>query len=519
VDDLPDNRQQTIRGLSPGTRLGRYTVVRRIGSGGMAELYLGRLDGPDGFCKPVALKLMHPHLSDDKHFAQMFLKEARIAAALEHPAIVQVLDVGEFGGEYFMALEYVHGKDLRRLLADLRGTPMPRGAALRVVLEVGRALHYAHRLRDSGGRSLGIVHRDVSPSNVLLSFQGLVKLADFGVAKIAERTTATVSGSLKGKLGYMSPEQCMQEHVDARSDVFSLGVVLYEATTGRRAFRADQPVTVMNKVIDGEWVPPNRFVPDYPPRLYEILARALIVDVELRWPSAEALCEALEGFAAEAGLDTRAEALGAVLTERYGQPSLPDMEVPTLETPRLRALALEPDTGTGSHEDRMTVPVRPRRASTAVVLAGVLGVGGLLGWQLARSTGEDARTAVAAASAEAGVPVASPLPTEGAVGVPTPAPTESTMAAPTPAPVGSTVVAPVPTPVGGPVVSPAPAAVPIAPAGAAEPQVEPEVPTVEPAAEPEPASKTQSKRRRRRKPTEKSETARAREILFPKTPR
>jgi serine/threonine protein kinase len=509
VNDLPDNRQHTMRGLSPGTRLGRYTVVRRIGSGGMAELYLGRLDGPDGFCKPVALKLMHPHLSDDKHFAQMFLKEARIAAALEHPAIVQVLDVGEFGGEYFMALEYVHGKDLRRLLADLRGTPMPRGAALRVVLEVGRALHYAHRLRDPGGRALGIVHRDVSPSNVLLSFQGSAKLADFGVAKIAERSNVTQSGALKGKLGYMSPEQCQQEHVDARSDVFSLGVVLYEATTGRRAFKADQPVTVMNKVIDGEWVPPVRFVPDYPHRLHQILARALAVDVDQRWPSAEALCEALERFASEAGLDTRAEALAVFLAERYGQPALPQLEVPTLETPRLRTLALEPDTGTGSHDERPHHggPPRPRRASTAAVLVGVLGVGGLLGWQLARSTGDEARTAAAPVPVEAGMPVVSPAPVGSAVS-PAPAPGEVPVS-----PASVEVPAPTEEPAGVEA-----AAVPVAPAGAAEPRVEPETPAVEAATEPAPAGKSQSKRRRRRKPAEKSETERAREILFPKTP-
>jgi eukaryotic-like serine/threonine-protein kinase len=480
VDDLPDNRQHTMRGLSPGTRLGRYAVVRRIGSGGMAELYLGRLDGPDGFCKPVALKLMHPHLSDDKHFAQMFLKEARIAAALAHPAIAQVLDVGEFGGEYFMALEYVHGKDLRRVLADLKGTPMPRGAALRVVLEVGRALHYAHRLRDPGGRPLGIVHRDVSPSNVLLSFQGLVKLADFGVAKIAERSNATVSGSLKGKLGYMSPEQCLQEHVDARSDVFSLGVVLYEATTGRRAFRADQPVTVMNKVIDGEWAAPIKFVPDYPPRLHDVLARALAVDVDKRWPSAEALCEALEACAHELGLDTRSEALAEFLTERYGQPSLPDLEVPTQEMPRLRTLAVDPSTGTGTLDDGPVARPRSRRVSTAVALVGVLAVGGLLGWQLARTTGDEARAAT-------------PPPAPDVLGSPSAA---------APAPVV------VPTSVAGPTAAEAITA-------ANEPPLEPEGLVVDD--EPE-AGKAQSKRRRRRKPPEdKTETERAREILFPKT--
>jgi tRNA A-37 threonylcarbamoyl transferase component Bud32 len=480
VDDLPENRQQTMRGLSPGTRLGRYCVVRRIGSGGMAELYLGRLDGPDGFCKPVALKLMHPHLSDDKHFAQMFLKEARIAAALAHPAIVQVLDVGEFGGEYFMALEYVHGKDLRRLLADLKGSPMPRGAALRVVLEVGRALHYAHRLRDPGGRPLGIVHRDVSPSNVLLSYQGLVKLADFGVAKIAERSNATVSGALKGKLGYMSPEQCLQEHVDARSDVFSLGVVLYEATTGRRAFRADQPVTVMNKVIDGEWAPPSRFVPDYPPALHEILARALAVDVDERWPSAEALCEALERFASEAGLDTRPEALAAVLELRYGQPALPDVEVPTLSIPRLRAVGPEPVTGTQTVREGVAgSPPRAYRASTAAALVGVLGMGGLLGWQLARSTGEEARAAAPAEAAPAAAPVAAPTPEP-------PVPVEP------------------------------PALAEVAPADAGQPEAVVEEPEL--ASEPEPGE-PKLKRRRRRKAAEKTETDKAREILFPTAPR
>jgi hypothetical protein len=439
----------------------------------------------------VALKLMHPHLSDDKHFAQMFLKEARIAAALEHPAIVQVLDVGEFGGEYFMALEYVHGKDLRKLLSDLKGTPMPVGAALRVVIEIGRALHYAHRLRDPGGRALGIVHRDVSPSNVLLSFQGLAKLADFGVAKMAERSNATASGSLKGKLGYMSPEQCLQEQVDARSDVFSLGVVLYEATTGRRAFRAEQPVAVMNRVIDGEWAAPAKFVPDYPPALHEILARALEVDVDKRWPSAEALCEALEGFATARGLDTRTEVLGACLTERYGQPALPDLEVPTLEMPRLRTLAVEPSTGTGTHEDGPVAPPRARRGMTAAALVGVLAVGGLLGWQAARSTSDEAKAA------------APPEPARAAE----PAPTPQTAAAIPPAAAEP-----------APADTPEPDAQPADAEAKAEAKLEAddEIEIDDDATD---AAKPSTKRRRRRKASDKRETDRAREILFPTSPR
>lgn len=414
--NLPANRQHTIRGLSPGTRLGRYTVVRRVGSGGMAELYLARLDGPSGFVKPVALKLMHPHLSDDAHFAQMFLKEARIAATLEHSAIVQVLDVGEFGGEYFMALEFVHGQDLRRVLADLKA-PMPLGAALQVILEVARALHYAHRLRDPGGRALGIVHRDVSPSNVLLSYQGSVKLADFGVAKMTGRTVATASGTLKGKMGYMSPEQCLQEHVDARSDVFSLGVVLYEATTGRRAFRADQPVTVMNRVIDGQWVRPEKFVPGYPPRLHEILTKALAPDADQRYASAADMAEALEAFAQAEGIEIGPEVLATLLQERYGQPDLPDLEVPTLETPKLRTVPLD---------DNETIPIEVpmvpgrsswRRASTVIALVGVLAVGGLMGWQVARSTGGDGAR-VESAPAIRPVQVAAPAPAKPSEGEP-----------------------------------------------------------------------------------------------------
>lgn len=484
-----------MRGLSPGTRLGRYAVVRRIGSGGMAELYLARLDGPEGFVKPVALKLMHPHLSDDAHFARMFLKEARIAATLEHPSIVQVLDVGEFGGEYFMALEFVHGKDLRRVLADQKGSPMPLGCAVRIVMEVGRALHYAHRVRDPGGRALGIVHRDVSPSNVMISYQGAVKLADFGVAKMTERSTATASGALKGKMGYMSPEQCLQEHVDARSDVFSLGVLLYEATTARRAFYAEQPIAIMNKVIDGRWRPPDHFVPDYPSAIHDIIAQALSVDVDKRFQSAEAMMEELERVAGELGLDTRVDTLSAFMQENYGQPALPDLEVPTLEMPRPRAAAPVTEVHGFAPVGSIEPPTRSRRLVTIGALAGVLVLGGVLGWQVARSTNESPPTT-------APTPQAPPVPVQAAVVAPPPEGVEVE----------------------------APPAEPEAEAGdppdevPAEPQNAPDEDTeglevVEDAgSEPEPAaekpSKRKSKRRKKRK-KKKSETDRAREILFP----
>ena len=460
-------------------------MVRRLGSGGMAELYLSRLDGPQGFVKPVALKLMHPHLSDDAHFARMFLKEARIAATLEHPSIVQVLDVGEFGGEYFMALEYVHGRDLRRILGDQKGTPPPLGCALRIVLEIGRALHYAHRLRDSTGRGMGIVHRDVSPSNVLISYQGAVKLADFGVAKVVERSTATASGSLKGKMGYMSPEQCLQEHVDARSDVFALGVVLYETTTARRAFRGEQPVAVMNDVIDGVWKSPSELVPDYPPRLEEIVARALEVDVDKRYSSAEAMVEEIEAFAREAGIDTRVEVLAEFLSERYGQPALPDLEVEQPEAPQIRSLVAEMS-GEAPIVD-MPANAPSRRWVTALGLVGVLGLGGLLGWQAGRSADDGGPSDRIEAR---------------------PAPVQDMATAVPPTPEAVVIEDSVPVAVANPPEAPS------APA-AAEPQ-----PADAPAAASEPTEATPKpkKKKRRKKKPRKSETERAREILFPGSP-
>jgi tRNA A-37 threonylcarbamoyl transferase component Bud32 len=400
---LPAHRSHTIRGLGNGTRLGRYVVVRRIGSGGMAELYLARLDGPQRFVKPVALKLMHAHLADQPGFLDMFLKEARIAAALDHPGIVQVLDVGSWEGEHFLALEYVHGRDLRQILSEVRPERVPLGCAVRIVLEVGAALQFAHQLSDATGRPLQIVHRDVSPSNVLVSYGGAVKLADFGVARIVEHTHATVTGSLKGKLGYMSPEQCMQEQVDARSDVFALAVTLYEATTGRRAFHGDQPVAVMNRVIDGQWTPPSEIVPGYPKRLHEIVARGLAVDLDERYASAAMLCEDLQAFAVAAGLDTRPETLGAFMMVRYGAPALPDLSVATV----VHTSPSVVDTTT-VEDTRPTVAARrARRLPATLVLGGVLGLGGLAGWQVARSTAEPVATAPAPAAAIA--PASAPV--------------------------------------------------------------------------------------------------------------
>jgi serine/threonine protein kinase len=384
---LPANSARSQRGLSSGARLGRYVVVRRIGGGGMAELYLARLDGPNRFVKPVALKLMHAHMLDTPEFVGMFMREARIAASLQHPQIVQVLDVAEADGEYFLALEYVHGLDLRRLLAGRRGEPLPLGAALRIVLDVATGLHHAHSLCDGMGRPLGIVHRDVSPSNILISYDGAVKLTDFGIARMTEQTHVTASGVIKGKTGYMSPEQCLQEHVDARSDVFALGVVLYEVTTGRPAFPGEM-IAAMNRAIDGRFTPPEQIVRGYPPALSAIVRRALAPRAEHRYPSAAVMRAALEAFARQQfRLDTSTDALARLLATRYGTPTQPDLHTPP---PMLSMVPPHPvDAETARLAPSSSIGAWPprRRSRSHRVTVGVLGVlaGGLLGWQIART--------------------------------------------------------------------------------------------------------------------------------------
>lgn len=386
------------RGLCPGTRLGRYVVVRRIGGGGMAELYLARLDGPNRFVKPVALKLMHAHLLDTPEFVGMFMREARIAASLQHPQIVQVLDVGETDGEYFLALEYVHGLDLRRVLSDRRGAPLPLGAALRVVIDIATALHHAHSLCDGSGRPLGIVHRDVSPSNILVAYDGAVKLTDFGIARMTEQTHVTATGSIKGKPGYMSPEQCLQEDVDGRSDVFALGAVLYELTTGRPAFAGDM-IAAMNRVIEGRFTPPGQLVRDYPPALAMIVRRALAARVEHRYPSAAAFRAALETFArGQLGLDTSTEGLVRVLEERFGTPALPELDTPIAARTLVPPTASEAVTRvrTAASLDIRSAKRRPRSHRVTVGAVGVL-AGLLLGQQIARTSAASATEPPAAA--------------------------------------------------------------------------------------------------------------------------
>ena len=230
---------------------GQYEILEKIASGGMADAFKARRSGVEGFQKIVAIKKILPHLADNEQFIAMFADEAKLAAQLSHPNIIHIFDLGKIeAGGYFIAMEHVDGRDLRGILQTARevATPIPVPLAIYIASKIASALDYAHRRRDADGRELGIVHRDVSPQNILISYEGDIKLCDFGIAKAASKASTTQSGALKGKVQYMSPEQAWGRPIDRRSDLFSLGSVLFEMLTGEPLFRGDNDLNLLEKV-------------------------------------------------------------------------------------------------------------------------------------------------------------------------------------------------------------------------------------------------------------------------------
>jgi TonB family protein len=278
-------------------RFGQYEILERIATGGMAELYKARLSGVEGFQKIVAIKKILPHLADNDEFIAMFADEAKLAAQLNHPNIVHIFDLGKIeAGGYFIAMEFVEGRDLRAILKSARevGTPLPVPLSVYVACKVAAALDYAHRRREADGRELKIVHRDVSPQNILISFEGDIKLCDFGIAKAASKASQTESGALKGKVRYMSPEQAWGKPIDRRSDLFSLGAVLFEMLTEQALFRGDTDLSVLEKVRAAEVVAPSAVNPEVPHNLDAIVLKALAHDPEQRYANASDMLRDLE---------------------------------------------------------------------------------------------------------------------------------------------------------------------------------------------------------------------------------
>lgn len=294
------------------TELGRYRVDELLARGGMGELHLGAITGAHGFTRPVVIKLIRNELVENERIAMMFVDEARIAAGLHHRNIVQIIDFDLFDGGAFLVTEYVEGCDLRALLAQRR-TPLDYAIATTLVAELATGLHAAHEATDSHGTPLNLVHRDISPSNVLLGVAGEVKIADFGVAKAKSRSYHTISGTIKGKAAYMAPEQILGEPLDRRADVFVLGTLLFETTTHTRLFSAQPGPMAMAHILSGAVPDPAERRAGYPPALAEIVRRALARDREHRFPTARALVEALEDLARTQRWSQSCAPLGALV--------------------------------------------------------------------------------------------------------------------------------------------------------------------------------------------------------------
>ncbi len=287
------------RYLKPGDKLGKYELIRQIAIGGMAELYLARTQGIEGFEKLVVVKRILPQFTENRGFVDMFLNEARLAATLHHPNIAQVYDIGVESGDYFFSMEYIHGEDLGRLVmtAVENGVPISLDVALTLIAGLCAGLHYAHEKIGQDGKPLNVVHRDVSPSNVLVTYDGAVKLVDFGIAR-ANNTTS--KPGLKGKISYMSPEQCRGKGaIDRRSDIYSIGTILYELTTGQLPFSAENEYGILNQIVNADPEPPSKVVPGYSSALEAIVMRAMSRDPLKRYRTALELQGALEDFAHE----------------------------------------------------------------------------------------------------------------------------------------------------------------------------------------------------------------------------
>jgi serine/threonine-protein kinase len=286
------------RGDDTVKRLGRYQIIGRLATGGMAEVYLALSGDVPGFRTLVVVKRILPHLASNAQFIRMFLDEARLAALLDHPNIVRIIEVGHDGEDYFLVMELVQGKPLSAVLRKAAREHRPPSPALTayMISQAANGLGYAHTLTDGENRPLGVVHRDVSPQNVLISFEGAVKMIDFGVARAFGRVAHTSPGGLKGKIDYMSPEQASAEEVDHRADVFALGVVLWEALTGRRLFRRETELATMRAIVDDPITHPSEIV-EISPELDAIVMRALRKRKDARFASAHEMAAALEKFA------------------------------------------------------------------------------------------------------------------------------------------------------------------------------------------------------------------------------
>jgi len=322
------------------SQIGKYELVRKIAIGGMAEVFLAKAAGPMGFEKILVVKRILPHLADDPKFVEMFLTEAKLAAQLNHPNVVQIFDFGEAEGAHFLAMEYVDGPNLRALVrrAQELGKPLDPPVAVKIVSLACEGLAYAHEFQDPlTGQPLGLIHRDVSPDNILVSKTGAVKVVDFGIAKAANKSQQTRTGVLKGKLSYMPPEQLRLQPMDLRVDVFALGMVLYELLTGARPFDAVDEIAIMQAIIHEPFIPVTARRPDIPQALREAVDKAIEKDAAKRYRSSRELQADLERYIVSTGNPVAGYQLAQMVTalapEAAGSQPSPAAVPRTVKTP------------------------------------------------------------------------------------------------------------------------------------------------------------------------------------------
>lgn len=366
-------------------RFGRYRLHAELAAGGMARIYFATFDGPGGFVKPCVVKKIRPEvLLDEPDLKTMFLTEAKVAALLSHPNIVQAFDFGECDGEYYLALEHVEGATLADIIKKSRhlGFSMRLSATVHVGIALCEALTYAHAAKSASGEPLRLVHRDISPANVLVSTTGAVKLADFGVVKSTLNAFVSRPGVLKGKATYLSPEQARLEPLDARSDLYSLGLVLYELCTGKKPLARPSFTDSVRAAASPDIPAPSSFITPFPERLEAILTRALRIHREKRYPTADAMRADLEAFRAESGWGSATRELADLLQKLFpdGMPTSPRMPSRTLSPHLVIAPREEPPVALEDDDVVVVVDDRPERDAPRpgrwrdVAIAAVLGL-------------------------------------------------------------------------------------------------------------------------------------------------
>ncbi|MFO0680341.1 MAG: serine/threonine-protein kinase, partial [Polyangiaceae bacterium] len=302
-----------------GSTFGKYQLFATLGRGGMADVFLAVARGPMGFNKLAVVKRLRTALSEEPAFLSMFLDEARLAARLSHPNIVHTYEVGEESSSYFIAMEYLEGQPLNKIIKEAAKTQKKVDPALaaRLVADALHGLHHAHELKDYDGTPLRIIHRDVSPHNIFVTYDGIVKLVDFGIAKAALSSTHTEVGVLKGKVAYMAPEQAVGGAVDRRADLFAMGIVLWELLTRRRLMTGDTAAATLHRLVSLPVPRVSDALPDVDPKLDAIVAKALEKDPAKRFQTAAEMRDALEAFAMTSGT-ARTEDVGALVVDMFG---------------------------------------------------------------------------------------------------------------------------------------------------------------------------------------------------------